>query len=438
MRRYLQRPHGGSESRSWFRFEAALLGAASGAASRAPRALAALIGVAAVAGVSAAAAAAAATRRGGDPRSVAGAPRRPPRRGDQRRRRSTGAGDRPGQPRPAAPRIIALGRRPPGARSRALDHRRGSVAGARAGQRRPRRAVPGRLAGACAGARADRPGGGAQAAPGTVSHHRRALRVHRARHDVHRGAGARPRRPRGLGGARRGVTGRPPPGGRVGGGHAGPVAIAPAPAEPAAQSASAPVRNAPRPGPVDPGRPRCPACARRPPVAGCGRRSRCFTSVASTRRISSEPAGALATFEELRRRFPGGPLRAESDLSIVQLLAATGTPRRGARGERGPARAGLGPERAAELRLLRGNLYRQALGDLARPNTNTAWPPIGRSAAPRPTRPLPPCGEPRGPRPARRRRAVTGATSDASARRAQPRPGRACTAGANIGGGSRL
>ena len=78
-----------------------------------------------------------------------------------------------------------------------------------------------------------------------------------------------------------------------------------------------------------------------------------------------EPAGALATFEELRRRFPGGPLRAESDLTIVQLLAAAG--RHGEALEESAAllERGSSPERAAELRLLRGNLYRQ-LGDLTR------------------------------------------------------------------------
>jgi tetratricopeptide (TPR) repeat protein len=79
-----------------------------------------------------------------------------------------------------------------------------------------------------------------------------------------------------------------------------------------------------------------------------------------------EPAGALATFEELRRRFPDGPLRAECDLSVVQLLAAAG--RHGEALEESAAllARGSSPEREAELRLLRGNVYREALGDLTR------------------------------------------------------------------------
>jgi ferric-dicitrate binding protein FerR (iron transport regulator) len=79
-----------------------------------------------------------------------------------------------------------------------------------------------------------------------------------------------------------------------------------------------------------------------------------------------EPAGALATFEELRRRFPGGPLRAECDLSIVQLLAAAGRHDEALEESAALLARGASPERGAELRLLRGNLYREALGDLAR------------------------------------------------------------------------
>jgi ferric-dicitrate binding protein FerR (iron transport regulator) len=78
-----------------------------------------------------------------------------------------------------------------------------------------------------------------------------------------------------------------------------------------------------------------------------------------------EPAAALATYEELRRRFPRGPLRAESDLSIVQLLATTG--RHGEALDESAAllARGSSPERAGELHLLRGDLYREALQDLA-------------------------------------------------------------------------
>ena len=52
VRRYLRRPHVGSEMRAWFRFEAALLARPSRRRSRAPHALVALVGVAALAAVS--------------------------------------------------------------------------------------------------------------------------------------------------------------------------------------------------------------------------------------------------------------------------------------------------------------------------------------------------------------------------------------------------
>jgi hypothetical protein len=77
-----------------------------------------------------------------------------------------------------------------------------------------------------------------------------------------------------------------------------------------------------------------------------------------------EPAGALATFEELRRRFPDGLLRAEADLSIVQLLAAAGRHGEALQESAALLARGSSPERAVELRLLRGNVYRQ-LGDPA-------------------------------------------------------------------------
>ncbi len=77
-----------------------------------------------------------------------------------------------------------------------------------------------------------------------------------------------------------------------------------------------------------------------------------------------EPAAALATFEELRRRFPDGPLTAETDLFIVQLLAATGRHREALDESAALLSRGRGPERAAELHLLRGNIYRESLADL--------------------------------------------------------------------------
>ena len=72
-----------------------------------------------------------------------------------------------------------------------------------------------------------------------------------------------------------------------------------------------------------------------------------------------EPSAALATFEELRRRFPRGPLRPESDLSIVELLAVTGRHAEALDESAALLARGSSAERTTELRLLRGDLYRK-------------------------------------------------------------------------------
>jgi hypothetical protein len=85
-----------------------------------------------------------------------------------------------------------------------------------------------------------------------------------------------------------------------------------------------------------------------------------------TRDELHDPAAALAVFEALRQRYPDGALRAETALSIVELLARTG---RYYQALDDSAALLAGPEngaRAAELHLLRGNIYREALSDLTR------------------------------------------------------------------------
>lgn len=76
-----------------------------------------------------------------------------------------------------------------------------------------------------------------------------------------------------------------------------------------------------------------------------------------------DPAGALQSFQLYRARFPRGMLRAEVDLSIVELLPKVNRHRE-ALDEIGRllARQG-GDERAPELRFLRGNIYREVLED---------------------------------------------------------------------------
>lgn len=77
-------------------------------------------------------------------------------------------------------------------------------------------------------------------------------------------------------------------------------------------------------------------------------------------------ARALAAFEDQRSRFPGGALRIEADLSIIELL-----PRLGRHGEAMAETerflaAHPRAERRGEIRLLRGNIFREVLRDLAR------------------------------------------------------------------------
>jgi hypothetical protein len=84
-----------------------------------------------------------------------------------------------------------------------------------------------------------------------------------------------------------------------------------------------------------------------------------------TRDEGLDPMGALTILEELRHRFPSGALRAETDLSIVELEARTGRYTQALDESAALLARGVG-EREAELHLLRGNLYREGLGDLSR------------------------------------------------------------------------
>jgi TolA-binding protein len=81
---------------------------------------------------------------------------------------------------------------------------------------------------------------------------------------------------------------------------------------------------------------------------------------------------AITTLRELRRRFPGGALAVEADLSLAELLPKVGKYREaleasGAALEAHPAR-----ERADELHLLRGDVLRAGLNDCAAAATEYA------------------------------------------------------------------
>jgi len=358
VRRYLQRPHGGSELRSWFHFEAALLARPPGRRSRAPRALAALVGVAALAAVSLLL-----LRRPASP-PVEVAPRAPvvgppaPAAKTAVHRSATV----PTDSGPAAPRIIALGRGP-----RALDPGRWTIAEEASLELAPGSAARAELSpggspvlalvrGRIALAVVPKP----RPTPFRITAGHYEFTVLGTTFTVERGPDhvdlvvSEGHVAVSRAGHRLAVVSA---GGKWSSGTSAPTA--PGPSESADPECAVPGSH--RPGPA------ALPCLRAQ-AAGGGLRAQ--IALFHIGRINQEdlrePAGALATFEELRRRFPGGPLRAESDLSIVQLLAAAG--RHGEALEESAAllARGSSPERAAELRLLRGNLYRQALGDLTR------------------------------------------------------------------------
>jgi hypothetical protein len=81
------------------------------------------------------------------------------------------------------------------------------------------------------------------------------------------------------------------------------------------------------------------------------------------RRDRGDLAGALAAFRDCRRRFPRGPLRPEVDLSIVELLPRLGRFQEALDESAAFLAAHPRGERTAELRRLRGNIYRDGLKD---------------------------------------------------------------------------
>ena len=98
--------------------------------------------------------------------------------------------------------------------------------------------------------------------------------------------------------------------------------------------------------------------------SGLGAEMALYEMARLRRDVLRDAAGALAVLGEYRQRFQRGSLRNEVDLSRVELLALLG---RGAEALQESAAlldSATGRERAAELHLLRGNVYRHDLGDL--------------------------------------------------------------------------
>jgi TolA-binding protein len=78
------------------------------------------------------------------------------------------------------------------------------------------------------------------------------------------------------------------------------------------------------------------------------------------RDVLGDSAGALATLEEHRRRFPNGALSAEVNASYVSLLVRVGRGAEALSESERLLQSSAGAERAYELRLLRGNLLRKS------------------------------------------------------------------------------
>lgn len=89
--------------------------------------------------------------------------------------------------------------------------------------------------------------------------------------------------------------------------------------------------------------------------------------VARLRRdVLGDSRSALNALETYRRRFPNGSLRSEADLAHVVLLTRLGRHDEALTESQDLLDSPNGRERAVELHLLRGNVYRKSLGNVAR------------------------------------------------------------------------
>jgi len=84
------------------------------------------------------------------------------------------------------------------------------------------------------------------------------------------------------------------------------------------------------------------------------------------RDVRRDSKGALQALNDYRERFPQGSLRNEVGLSRVELLSELGRSREALNEAEALLGSAKGGERAAELYLLRGGIYRRDLSDFAR------------------------------------------------------------------------
>jgi tetratricopeptide repeat protein len=100
-------------------------------------------------------------------------------------------------------------------------------------------------------------------------------------------------------------------------------------------------------------------------AAGSGLRAEmALYEMARLRRDSlGDGSAALAALSDYRQRFPDGTLRHEVDVARVELLVRLGRTREALRESEELLASPAGRARAAELHVLRGNMYRTALSD---------------------------------------------------------------------------
>lgn len=99
--------------------------------------------------------------------------------------------------------------------------------------------------------------------------------------------------------------------------------------------------------------------------AGLGAELALYELARLRRDVLGDLQGALAALDDHRARFASGSLRQEVDLFRVELLARLGRAQEALASSAELLASPRGHERAAELHLLRGNIFRQDLGDPA-------------------------------------------------------------------------
>lgn len=98
--------------------------------------------------------------------------------------------------------------------------------------------------------------------------------------------------------------------------------------------------------------------------SGLGAEMALYEMARLRRDVLRDAVGALAALSAYRERFERGSLRNEVDLSRVELLAELGRSTDALRESAAMLASSGGRERAAELHLLRGDVYRRDLRDL--------------------------------------------------------------------------